>query len=347
MPTKSLKPTIVDVAKMAGCSVATVSRVLNGKDCSQKMERKIRDAVLKGGYTPIRKRKIRKVAGQGSGLKHRAVTLLWSASRSLSLTGQNLLQGLSDGLRADGITLNVDYLDANGRIPSILETGLVDGFFVHGMPPDETILTMLRKFPVVWLFQQGSHDFGDRVQPDHIRIGELAANYFHQKKFKRVCCLSSKKREMSSVLKARTSGFFAEAAALGLTVDLIETEGEVDPMVIQMSGAEVLRDAAAAAAAFTKLSPRPEGVYVANHLGVFFHMELTKLGITPMKDVCLIAGDTSACAQYPLVPEPITIRIFSQKIGQLGALRLRERIEHPELPETTTLVKPRLHIPAE
>jgi len=346
MPTKTLKPTITDVAEAAGCSVATVSRVMNGKDAvSHKMEQRIRDAVQQCSYVPIRKRKTRRTSGKGSILSHGAVTLLWSASRTMNLTGENLLQGLTDGLHAQGITLNLDYLDTSGRVPTSLESGLVDGFIIHGMP-DEKILTLLRKHPVVWLFQQGSHLFGDRVQPDHVRAGELASEYFYEHGIKHVCCVTDSRNDAFAIAKARTCGFLEKSSTFKFKVDLIDGEAQNSSPTQGTETMALRRMANEAAKAFANLSPKPEAVFVANHLGPFLHMELAQLGIVPMRDVCLIAGNTSVCSQHHLFPEPITIRIFSEKIGKLGALRLRERIENPDLPESTTCVKPKLHIPS-
>ena len=48
-----MKVTIYDVAREAGLSIATVSRVINGKGgVTPKSERKIRDAIAKLGYLP-------------------------------------------------------------------------------------------------------------------------------------------------------------------------------------------------------------------------------------------------------------------------------------------------------
>ena len=49
------KITIRDVAEQAGTSVATVSRVINGKDdVAAELESAVRDAIRKLGYTPNR-----------------------------------------------------------------------------------------------------------------------------------------------------------------------------------------------------------------------------------------------------------------------------------------------------
>ena len=46
------RPTLATVAKLAGVSVASVSRVLNGSPASPAMERRVREAVDQVGYVP-------------------------------------------------------------------------------------------------------------------------------------------------------------------------------------------------------------------------------------------------------------------------------------------------------
>src|SRR6266571_4135606 len=48
----STRPTLATVARLAGVSVASVSRVLNGMPASPEMERRVLDAVEEVGYVP-------------------------------------------------------------------------------------------------------------------------------------------------------------------------------------------------------------------------------------------------------------------------------------------------------
>jgi DNA-binding LacI/PurR family transcriptional regulator len=89
------------------------------------------------------------------------------------------------------------------------------------------------------------------------------------------------------------------------------------------------------AAAFAKFSPRPDGLFITSDLGPYVHIELTKIGIIPMKDVQMVAGDTNICAQFPLTPEPVTIRIFSKRIGRQAVELLLQRIKNPDMPQLT------------
>ena len=64
--------------------------------------------------------------------------------------------------------------ESGSYVPQPLQNGGIDGIFIHGPEPDREVQKILRKFPVVWLLQQGYKDFGDRVQPDHAHAGKQA-----------------------------------------------------------------------------------------------------------------------------------------------------------------------------
>jgi DNA-binding LacI/PurR family transcriptional regulator len=93
-----------------------------------------------------------------------------------------------------------------------------------------------------------------------------------------------------------------------------------------------------------KIRPRQQ-IHYASDLGPYVHIELTKLGIIPIKDVCMFAGDANICAQFPLSPAPVPIRIFSKNIGQQAVELLLQRIKNPDMPQLTCALKPKLELP--
>src|SRR5882762_7105766 len=52
MPEPASRPTVVTVARLAGVSVASVSRVLNGGTATPRMEQRVRSAAAQLGYVP-------------------------------------------------------------------------------------------------------------------------------------------------------------------------------------------------------------------------------------------------------------------------------------------------------
>ncbi|MDB2507081.1 hypothetical protein N9X20_06005, partial [Opitutales bacterium] len=91
--------------------------------------------------------------------------------------------------------------------------------------------------------------------------------------------------------------------------------------------------------AFEKISPAPDGLFVANDFGNLIHSELMRRGITPMKDLLVIAGDVSAH------PKVIDLHLFNKELGQLSVDSLLWRIKNPDMPIVTHSIPPELIIP--
>jgi len=342
MPDKKAKVTIQDVADQAGVSTATVSRMINKNGFVSPEAKESIEAVIKTtGYNPTRRR--RQSEMPASTLKNNNASLIWTTSQEMQMSnsGRDLMLGLTEGLRDINASLNVDYIDSSGYIPHSLQNGSIDGVFIHGPAPRASMLRYLKKLPVVWLLQQGAKDYGDRVQPDHIHAGKIAAQHLLDQGCRQLCCITTCSTT-SDYTQTRSGAFIKLANQHQVTTSVIEHSthppAEATPSLRKAIATEM-------AAAFAKLSPRPDGLFVASEIGPYVHLELTKLGIIPMKDVCMVAGDTNICAQFPLSPIPVTIRIFSKKIGRQAVELLLQRIKNPDMPQMTCLLKPQLELP--
>jgi DNA-binding LacI/PurR family transcriptional regulator len=342
MRDKTSKVTIQDVAERAGVSTATVSRMINENGFVSAEAKEAIQAVIKAtGYNPTRRR--RHVNGASTALKNGCATLIWTTSQEMQMSnsGRDLMLGLTEGLRNINASLNVDYIDSSSYIPNSLQNGSIDGVFIHGPAPKASTLKYFKKFPVVWLLQQGSKDYGDRAQPDHRHAGKIAAQHLIDQGCRQLCCITTDSPN-SEYSQARADAFLKLSSEQQIPTSVIE---HITPPPVEATPTVRKAIAAEMTAAFAKLSPRPDGLFVASDLGPYVHNELTKLGIIPMKDVCLVAGDANICAQFPLSPAPVTIRIFSKNIGRQAVELLLLRIKNPDMPQITSLLKPQLELP--
>jgi len=337
--------TIKQVAEKAGVSTATVSRLLNENGfISDDAKRKVKLAMKETGFNPA-KRKRRILSGGGSGLAHNNVLMIWNTSKihEQTITGQNMMQGITEALQPLGASLTVAHITGDGELPPALENGKVDGILIHGSPPSPAICKQLQKHPVVWLLKQGSSDYGDRVQPDHALAGEISCDWLVQQGCRHLCCMSySQPTTRSIYAKTRADYFLSHADRSGVQTRLLVQPEPND-------SANILSERAVAASnlveQFIHLEPRPDGLFVANELGPYIHAELLKRGIVPMKDLLLVAGGEDICAGYHLDPIPAMIRIFSQQIGKQAVETLLQRIKNPDMPQITCSLKPKLLLP--
>lgn len=333
---------ITNVAREAGVSVATVSRVLNDRHLvNPQTLRRVEEAMRTLNYRVARaaERRGRKADARG-GLRHKTVVFLWTGGRSsaTTLTGVDMLQGASAALRRHGVSLVADYLDAEGKLPAVLASGEVAGVLLHGPEPAPEIAARLKGLPVVWLLSPGSSRWGDRVRPDHQRLGVDSINLLHAKGCKNVACITYAERP-GTFFSMRTEGFMQEAARLGVKCTVLgQRDVELTNAACRFRAASTLADEIMA------LSPRPDGVFVTNDLGGYLHEQLIRRGIKPMTDFVMIAGDRDYAPQH-LEPEPIMVNIHGMELGRLGVDLLLWRLENPNVPKVAQLLTPTLVLP--
>jgi len=361
---------IVQIAKLAGVSTATVSRVLNESDVvSDATVAKVHQAMKRMDYHPPPPGSRRgPKAHLHARLQHRAIAFLWTASYkpmpeheggiplttgtttgftwpggqepAETLTGHALLQGAAAALRMHRLSLTIDYLYHSGCLPSIVENQRVDGLLLHGPEPEESLAAKLRQVPSVWLLLSGATTWGDRVQPDHRGVGAKALDYFVNQNCRNVCCITYRPTARGNRYHTERANSFEHHAHLHQVSCVLLGANMDEPSDSQglFESAEKLVEQ------FVKLKPRPEGLFVANNLGYYVHEHLRRRGVEPMRDVRYVCGDREVVYQH-MEPEPIKVDIHSYEIGRLAVELLIVRLANPDAPRITLMVEPALIIP--
>lgn len=343
MKKKASVMSITSVAKEAGVSIATVSRVLNDPHLvNPGTVRRVEEAMRALNYrvAPAAERRGRKADAHGR-LRHKTVAFLWTGGRSsaTSLTGIDMLQGASAALRKHRVNLIADYVDADAKLPAAVVAGAVDGLLLHGPEPTPEISQKLRTLPVVWMLSPGSNQWGDRVRPDHQRLGYDALDYLAGKGCKNIVCVTYADR-LGTFHSMRAAGFAYRAEQLGLTCRFLGRNGAE-----AADAAGRFRVAAAVAEEFEALSPRPDALFVANELGGYLHEQLIRRGLKPMTDFLMIAGDRDFAPQH-LEPEPVMVSVHGVELGRLAVDLLLWRLENRDMNQVTKLLTPSLVVPA-
>lgn len=339
------KMTIREIAKIAGVSTATVSRFINENGfVGKEAKNKILIAFKQTGYDP-EKRKRRTPQARNSGLKHKNFVMIWTAPHSeQSTTGQNIMMGISKILQNLDATLTVAQLFDHDEIPATLLKNQIDGILITGPAPSPAVCKQLQKWPVVWLLQAGSHDFGDRVQSDHGFESELAHKYLTDQGCRQLCCMSftSTSKGHSSYWKTRENHFLNLSKEAQIQTSLITCPELNELPLSQFNLAEAV---SRLVDKLLKLTPLPDGLYVTNWLGPYIHQELVKNGITPMKDLLMVAADPGIPTLRYLTPEMVTTRLSGAELGEQAVEILLQRIKKTDMPRITCMLKPNLLIP--
>jgi len=176
--------TIVDVAKAAGVSPSTVSRVINGsKQISSTTTSLVQQAMRQVGYVPPlpkhrRGPRLKATRGIKSG---NVAVLTFGVAPRLEATHFALnLQGISNALSGHGLNMIYCHVSDPGSLPPcVIGNNEVDGLiFVHGEPAPE-ILQRIGHLPTVFLSSHHTQ-LGDQIISGNHEVGQIAAQYVLQ-----------------------------------------------------------------------------------------------------------------------------------------------------------------------
>lgn len=196
--------TIKDVAKAAGISVSTVSRVLNDKpDVSESTKKKVQQAAEEIGF----------VRNLG------AMNLKNKATRTLGIVFEadfdpffsEVLKGIEDAARKyhyTNILMNTELDEQNERIAiKTLIEHRVDGLLIIPSRPQLATLAQLikRNFPVVIIGRDFRYQKVDEIYTNDVKGGGLAAKRLLDQGRRKILFLNS--NPQNSAAKMRREGF--------------------------------------------------------------------------------------------------------------------------------------------
>lgn len=340
---------ILEVAKLAKCSHATVSRVINRQPgVSEGAATRVMAAMRELGYTPPIKRRGPQPKSQAS-MRTGNVALLQfgtDASPMVSPVAAIAIHAVEEALGDLGFSLTLGQAKNGSRVPAIVTRGEVDGLILHGEPPSQEMADRLMRYPAVWILSPRGHRgyWGDRVAPDHYAIGRCAADHLIEQGHKRIAFLMVDKSHLGYAERARAFCETAEDAgvsAVTVSDDDLPDNKHCDAQLARKTVYTSIENLA-------KLADRPTGVFVPKgQTTVMVYEALRKYGIEPGKDVSVIACDNDPTLAG-LNPPVATVDVRPARIGRLAVEQLLRRIDKPE-PDarTTILVEPGLVLPEE
>ncbi|GAB4111104.1 MAG: LacI family DNA-binding transcriptional regulator [Phycisphaeraceae bacterium] len=331
---------IVEVAKLAGVSHATVSRVINNRPgVSPECVQLVRRAMQQIGYSPSARGR-----GASTPVKVGTVALLMiGADLTLMMApvAGSVLHAVEDALAARGFNLILGKLNDSGRLPPNVANGRVDGLLLYGFPPQRKHQLRLAKFPCVWLLsaRHSRGYWGDRIEPDNEAIGRIAAEYLISRGHTRLALLNLKPDHMG--YPVRSQAFVEAARERGCEAHLL-VEGEIDrssPFVAEFDEESV----ADLVDHYLALKDRPTGLFVPrDSLTVMVYHALRARGVEPGRDVEVIS-----CNNEPVLagldPRPATIDLRPEIIGRQAVDQLIRRIHASHDPvSVVSAVEPKL-----
>src|SRR5262245_14580864 len=322
---------VAEIARMAGVSVATVSRVLNNHprvrpETVQQVKRVLDDM---GYVRPVIRRGPRLGRRNGPTTGTIAVLALGDPGHArfrLPLFA-GVLSGIVRAAREQELNTLVDTVGSPHELCPAVRDAEVDGALVVASPLHEPFLSsmsMLRQqMPVVRIMGDalGLVDI-DHVGPDHLAVGYLAFSYLQDKGCLQTAFVST--TPAREVIRSRAMGFMSAAMQVGAPMPkcyIIRTE-EPDAQfdgqnVVHCTSVEELARKLASA------SPRPSGVFIARDGDtVQLQPMLQQFGVRIGDEMTIISCDNDDVRLSMLHPRPASIELCAEEIGRRALNRL-------------------------
>jgi len=309
-------PTIYDVSELAGCSIATVSRVLNTPELVKEDTRKmVLRAIDELGFIPKADARDRARKGIGRiGVITPFFTLPSFAQR---------LRGIAAELIDSPYNVSIYPVDTQTRLDNYYTTlpysNQVDGLIIVSLPIEEQPLKRFKRNGIPVIFIENHIPDYSSIEIDNYHGGQLAAKHFLKKGHNRCAYVGD------TVVPEYT--LRPEEQRLAGYRDALEANGVDLPEECIKLPVFPPRDQAEQVHELLNLAKPPSAVFAAtDDLALQVLKVAKKRGVQVPKDLAVIGFDDIEFASYL---ELTTIDQSLGKSGKLAAKRLVEEIETP------------------
>jgi LacI family transcriptional regulator len=329
-------PTVRTVAALAGVSIASASRVLNGLGGSPETARRVREAAAQVGYVP--NAIARSLQAQRTGLLALAVDDIGNP------VYVQMMRAVEEEAAAAGYRLIVHATGGGGADELELLRGLarryVDGLILSPIRIGEGHLAAIANtaVPVVVIGQLPDGVPVDNVRTDSRTGVALAVRHLVTQGRRRIGFLNGPLDTVPGA--ARQAGYQVALAQVGLPMD--ESLIEIGAFKYAEGRAAAERLLARAGAGTGGL----DAIVCANDLiAVGALHALLASGRRVPEEIALVGMDDTELAQMSF-PQLSSVSLGSAERGGLAARLLLDRLARPDLPARRELVPPKLIVRA-
>ena len=338
---------IVEVAKIAGTSHSTVSRVINKRPgVSPQTEAAVKRAMAQLGYTPPAKRRGPRPADRPNVATGTIGMLMMGTDAMFARAPVTaaVFHAVEQAIASQGFNLIVGQVDDHERLPPDVAKGQVDGLLLHGYAPTPELRKSLAAHPSVWILSQRSTRgyWGDRVCPDNEVIGRLAAERLLGRGHRHLAYLYFSATHMG--FRQRAESFAETVEEYGATCAMIAENPSTGRTTRSEDFGEDQTERVVAE--LLAMDPMPTGVFVPrDRLTVKVYRVLRKMGIEPGRDI-----EVASCDNEPILealdPRPATVDVCPELIGKRAVEQLIWRMEHPnEKTRAMITIEPEIVVP--
>jgi len=314
-------PTIKDVARIAGVSVSTVSRVLNEKpDISKKTKQLVKEAMDKIGYVPNRAASIiRDKLSQTVGL------IFDCSNNPFILEVLDSVQKAANKYKYKLMLMNTEFKPELEResIKNLLEHRVDGLLYFPTIEKSENLKWLLkRRFPVVVVGRDVEDLPVDCVYTDDALGGYVATRHLIETGRKRLLMINADKKN-NAAAQQRQAGFLR---AVNESPDSVEYRCIARSKMDAEKAFRIIKEL------YSSKKVEYDGIFCFNDIVAFGVMNgLFQKGFRIPEDVAVVGyDDTAFSAMYH--PQLSTVRINSAREGMEAFRLLLDRIGEPEKP---------------
>lgn len=351
--------TFDDIAREAGVSRATVSRVVNGNVTVQaKTKKRIRETIERLGYTPPKVRRGPKPRSQGSERQKGAIALIAVGGTSVVLahpTTAAVVDALQKSCQERGYGLMLDQMTDPEQLPFAVESGQIRAAIIMGAgaryPSEKSeraracVRELAKHLPCALMFSPGhSVPSVDHFTGNDVAMGAYAFRKLRESGAQSFAMVYPESYFHEAYLIRGRS--FSDRAALDGTPALqcFQADSEIHPEYHFSEPRYEFNGLNALAAHLEGLSKkRSVGVFLPlDDATAALHRALTERKLLDSGRVRFAVALTSKANIRDLDPAPITIDFSLSTMTRQLVERLIHRQENPELTPTTFLTTPRV-----
>lgn len=327
--------TVRTVAALAGVSIASASRVLNGLGGSLEITRRVREAAANVGYVP--NAIARSLQSQRTGLLALAVADIGNP------VYVEMMRAIEEIAKKAGYQLLVHATGADPENETALLHGLarryVDGMILSPLRIGDGHIVALGRspVPVVVVGQLPAEAEFDNVRADSRAGVLLAIRHLADSGRRRIAFVNGAIDTLPGV--ARLAAYEAALAEVGQAYD---------KDLVESGDFQYEEGRAATARLLARLvgRSRPDAIFCANDLIAAGALhELLANGVRVPQDVAVVGMDDTALARMSF-PQISSVSLGAAERGRIAADLLLGRLADPDLPSRREMVAPTLTVRA-
>lgn len=321
--------TIYEVSKLAGVSLATVSRVMNGTaNVSARTQEKVKKAMLELGYTP------NSVAISLASKRSNCIGILVAELDGVFFG--SMMQGIESELRKQ--RKHVVITAGHGRYEDekegieFLKSRNCDALIIHAeVLSDETLIELSRGKTPIYVINRFIPEIAERcISLDNEYGGYLAARHVLEKGHTKVVNICGPKHKNDAI--QRMKGFFKALLEYDVEVDAKNIfEGDY----LQETGSEAVDYFMQKEIDFTAI------ISGNDQMAIGAMARLREYGKVPAEDVAIIGFDDSTFASYTF-PRLTTIKYPIQDMGKVAADLILQEVYKINIPNVSRVFEPTL-----